>query len=250
MCSGALPVIRRGAAYDKREPEVNPMVTFASQGVCNMKKLLIVAAVLSLCASTAMAVPTDPKIDGIGVYFDTGAVSNCSTASPYTTVNGYLIGTNLSRGGASGWEATLLINPTTFPAGISLGIGAGALNVLTAPDFQVGFSPSRAGSEVVFLSITTFYLGGPILFGVGPCVPSSFGGLNPGYADPLDPAILVPLTPSSNVPWTLPIYLDVNTNLPPNGPANSFVVAGVNAGTGCPTATEQSTWGGVKDLYK
>jgi hypothetical protein len=249
MCGGASPVGRRGAANDKRESKVTPMVTFASQGVCNMKKLLIVAAVLSLCASTAMAVPVDPTTDGIGVYFDQGATMNCSQAAPYTAVTAYLMGTRLSRGGMSGWEATLCVNPTSFGAGITLDIGAGALNVLTAPDFQCGLSPSRSGTEVVLLSISTFYLGGPILFGVGPCVPSSFGGLSPGYTDPLDPAILAPLTPSSNIPWTMPIYLGSNTNLPPTGPPNCFVVAGVNA-TPCPTANEPATWGGVKDLYK
>lgn len=213
-----------------------------------MKKLLILVAALAI-AAPAFAVPVDPKVDGIGVYFDTGATINCSAAAPYTAVTAYLLGTNLSRGGLSGWEATLCVNPTFFGAGITMDIGAGALNVLTAPDFQVGLSPSRSGNVVTLLSISTFYLGGPILFGVGPCIPSSFGGTNPGYADPVDPAILVPMTPSSNVPWTLPIYLGSNTNLPANGPANSFAVAGVNA-TPCPVAAEQSTFGAVKDLYK
>jgi hypothetical protein len=211
-----------------------------------MKKLVFLLT-LSLFVSGSALAAADPTPNGIGIYFDPNATSNCSNAAVYTSVNAYLIATNLTQGGLSGWEATLLVNPTTFPAGLTLDIGGGALNVLTAPVFQVGLSPSRFGPNVTLLTITTFYLGGPIVLGIAPCQPSSFQGTNPGYADPYAPEILVKLTPASNVPWTLPIYMGSNPG--PISTANGFVVAGVNASP-CPVAVENSTWGGVKDLYK
>lgn len=219
-----------------------------------MKKLLILAAVLSLAASTAFA-QADPGVNGIGVYFDLQGNSNCLQApTPYTMVTAYLLGTNLSQGGASGWEATVLLNPATFPAGITLDIGAEALEVLTPPVYQVGYAVARMGNVVNFLTISFFYLGGTVTFGVAPCQPSSFGeggnpalGMYPGYADPVDPGILKGLTPSSNQPWgALPFY--VGTNATGFTARNGFIVA--TAGTSCVTATENSTWGGVKDLYK
>ena len=207
-----------------------------------MKKLVFLLALSLFAASTALA-GSDPAPNGIGIYFDLQGNSNCATPTPYTPLNAYVLATNITGHGISGWEATLLINPTSFPAGITMDIGLEALNVFTAPSFQVGYAVSRNGNPVNLLTITTFYLGGPIVYGIAPGFPSSFGGLNPGYADGLDPSILVPLVPSSNVPWTLPAYNVAQI------PANAFVVAGANAPP-CPVATESNTWGGVKDLYK
>ncbi len=214
-----------------------------------MKKVLVLTAVFSLLASGAMAVPSDPGPNGLGVYFDTGAASNCLVApAPYTPLTAYLMITNPGASGkVAGWEGQLLINPPTFAAGITLDIGPEALNVFTAPAFNVGFTMVgvRQGNPITLVTITTFYLGGPISFGVGPTLPSSTHGEAACFVDAVDNALLVPLVPSCNIPWpftTAQTYGGVVN-------ANSFLVAGVGGAT-CPTAIEQSTWGNVKDLYK
>jgi hypothetical protein len=216
-----------------------------------MKKLVSLLALSLFVAASAFATPIDPRTNGIGVYFDLGATNNCNTSpQTYQTLTAYLIATNMSSpDGMSAWEGTLLINPTSFAAGISLDIGAGALEVLTPPVYEVGISPARSGPAVVLVTISTFYLGGPIYFGIGPSVPSSFADAGPGYADADDPAILKLFTPSSNEPWTLPIWRGNNTDgrLGNNGPVHAYLVA--RAGAACVTATEQQTWGGVKALY-
>jgi hypothetical protein len=238
-----------GAASRKSQGQTGH---FSPQGDDNMKKLLIVAAVLALSVAPALANPIDAGNNGLGVFFDTGATINCATPTPYTTLTGYLIAYNLTApsGGLSAFEATLCINPTTFAAGLTLDGGAGFINALTPPVFFCGISPARSGQTIILVTISTFYLGGPIQFGVGPSVPSSFNGMAAGYADAIDPGILVPFVPSCATPWTLPIWKGSNTDerLPANGPANSFLVASVPCPG--PVATENSTWGGVKDLYK
>jgi hypothetical protein len=213
-----------------------------------MKTTLLVTAGFLLIASAAPA-QWDPHPDGIGVYLDPSG-SSCPELwlQPYTTVTGYLLGTRLSHGGCSGWEAALLIYPASLPAGITFDIGAGAINNLIAPDFQVALSPAVTGNVAVLLRFSTFYMGGGMSLGVGPSVPSSFGGLTPGYTDPLDPSVRVPLTTYFRTPWTLPIYRGTNTTLPPNGPANSYVVLVSNFET-CGLPSEGATWGGVKAIY-
>ncbi len=215
-----------------------------------MKKLLTLAAILALAAPAAMAAPKDASPDGIGVYFDLSGTSNCEMSpAPYTPLTAYLLLTNPSRPSVGGWEAALLINPTSFPTGITLDPGFLSIVPLVPPYLQVGLPVARAGNPILLLTISTFYMGGTIEFGLGPCVPSSFGGLSPGYADGADTEILVPLTVSGHVPWTLPVYTGGD---PVTAPPNSFECAWFNSATDCPEvdAAEPSSWGSVKALYR
>jgi hypothetical protein len=200
-----------------------------------MKKLVTLA--LLLVAASAFAAPTDPAVDGIGIYFDTNGTSNCSTASAYTNVTAYVLATNISESsGVSGWEAEITTNPATFPAGINFTILGGGLNVLTAPNFQVGLANALPYAPAIsLLSISTFYLGGPIQFGIGPCTPTSFPARpGPGFAKGSDPGVLKPLTPAASDAVAGKPYF--------------YWVAGVN--TTCPVATENDSWGSVKNLYQ
>ena len=224
-----------------------------------IRKAVLTLAMLVLTASSAWAVNPELGLNSFGVFFEQTADTNCNTsATPYSTLTAYVIACNLTRpNGLSAIEFTLLVNPTTFSAGISFDGGGGFINALTPPVFFCGISPSRNGQAVTIITISTFYLGGPIYFGLGPSVPSSFASLYPGYADADDPGILVPLHPCSQVAWTLPIYKGSNTDerLPANGPPNSLLVAAVNAtDPACPpfgvSATQQSSWGSVKNLYR
>jgi hypothetical protein len=200
-----------------------------------MKKLLVLA--LMLVAANAFAV-VDPDPNGIGIYFDQTADNNCLLSAPqYSTVTAYLCVTNLTTNGISGWEASIRTNPATLPAGLTVTLFHGALNVLAPPLYNVGIPAvgGVAGNPVVLASFSTFYLGGPIEYAVGPCTPSSFGGLSAGFAAGDDPGLLTPLTPSCDLPFP--------------GFDNTFLVASV-AGASCPVATETNSWGNVKALYE
>lgn len=207
-----------------------------------MKKLLVLLAVLALAAPAAAGL--DPGTNGIGVYFDVEGNSNCASPAPYAPLNMYLLATNINEpSGVSGWEAHVYFNPTPG-AGVTYSyMGTGALNVLTAPDFQVGIGGGALpyAPAINLLTMNTFYLGGQLLIGVGEIITkaTSFPVTHkPGFAAGNDPSRLVGLTPSSNVPW------------PGAAPFLAYVVAGVNAGINCPVPNAESSWGNVKALYQ
>lgn len=130
-----------------------------------------------------------------------------------------------------------MINDAYLPFPLTYVVLAGGVNTLTRPMFMVNLGvPLPRASEMVLMSISTIYAGGSVLFGLAPCNPSSFGGLSPGYAVGNNPGTLKPLTPSSSVPWP--------------GVPYGYGVAGINAGPGCPVASESSSWSGVKALYR
>jgi hypothetical protein len=204
-----------------------------------MKKLLVLLAVLALAAPAMAGI--DPGPNGIGVYFDLGANINCAQPAPYALLNMYLIATNITESsGISGWETHVYFNPVPGAGVTYTYAGVGAVNPLTAPDFQVGMGggPLPYSPAVLMLTMSTFYLGGPLSIGLGPITtaPTSFPlTRSPGYAAGNDPSKLVALKCSSNWPWL---------SVP-----NAFLVAGANAGD-CPVPTEDTSWGGVKALYQ
>jgi len=205
-----------------------------------MKKLVVIA--MMLAAASAFAAPVDPGNNGIGIYFDTAAQSQCSQAAPYANVSAYLLATNLPATGISGWEMAITTNPASLPAGMNVTLANGALNVLSAPNYNVGIPTvggvaPDANGVVVLATISTFYLGGPVEFFIGACgvSPSLPGG--PVFAQGDNPGILRYLVPASNL----------NAGgLSTPGP---WRVAAINGGT-CPVATTNDSWGSVKNLYQ
>ena len=204
-----------------------------------MKKLLVLA-IVSLFAASAFA--QDPGVDGIGIYFDEAGMTNhLASATPYSAVNAYVLGTNVSEpSGMSGYEFTIDIQPTpSIAPGYTQ--NGGGLNALTPPVFQVGACVLPGAPIIKMITIQLVYFGGEVSYYLGPCSPSSFGRfpyedvpVGPGYAAGNDPGILVRLTPSSNAPHpTL---------------ADFFKVAGILGDP--PVANVESSWGGVKALYE
>jgi len=198
-----------------------------------MKKLLVLALVL--VAANAFA-QTDPGPNGIGIYFDESGTSNFLASAPqYTMVNAYLLATRITQSaGLSGWEAEIAITPAPAVAP-TYSLNNNGLNVLTAPIFQVGMAtalPYAPAMKLLTISILNF--GAPMSFAVGPCTPSSFANKYPGYADGMDPGLLIGLTPSCNVPVA--------------GRTNFFTVATFMLTP--PVATENDSWSGVKNLYQ
>ncbi len=191
-----------------------------------MKRERFLAACLCLCLPLAVATgegaaePACPN--AIGVYFDLGANVNCGNPAPYAMLNMYLIATGITEAsGMSGWEAHVYFNPVPAAGVTYTYAGVGAVNPLTAPDFQVGLGggPLPCSPTMLLLTMSTFYLGGPLQIGVGPITtaPPSFSPPSPGYAAGHDPAQLVALQSSSTfspIPgvegayWVAGIYND------------------------------------------
>lgn len=198
-----------------------------------MKKLLVLA--LMLMAASAFA-QTDDGANGIGFYWDEGGVSNyLATAAPYSQLNVYLLATRITEdSGLSGWEAEVAIIPApSFPPTYTL--NNNGLNVLSAPIFQVGMANALPFAPAMkLLTITLLNFGTPFSLAVGPCTPSSFGGLRPGYAAGNDPGKLVGLTPAASVPVPgRPNFFTVGSFMEP-----------------APVAVENDSWSGVKNLYQ
>jgi hypothetical protein len=180
--------------------------------------------------------------DGIGIFFDMTGTQTCVTGvQPYTSVSAYVCALNVSEpSGVAAWEGHTVVEGPLLNTSYTLA-GTGPVNVATPPDFLVGLNvPTPYAPVILLLTIQVFYQGpGPIKFGLGPHLPvSSFPNYpGPGYARGDDVSVLKRLTEISNVP------------IP--GQENFFYLAFINDDADCPvTATESSTWGGVKDLYK
>ncbi len=215
-----------------------------------MKKVVSLA-VFSLLVSSGILSNAIAGPNSLGVFFEPQGTTNCAPGpAQFEILTAYLLIVNPGASGeVAGWEGQLLINPPTFPAGITMDIGPEALNVFSAPAFNVGFTLAapRTGNPVTLLTITTFYLGGQISFGVGPTDPSSTQGISPCFVDAVDNTLLIPLTPSSNVLWPFTPAETFGGVVP--HPTHSYLVAGVGGAT-CPTGIEPSSWGSVKALYK
>jgi len=200
-----------------------------------MKKLLILG--LMLVAPSAFA-QTDPGPNGIGFYWDEAGICNClASAPPYTLLNAYLLATRTTQSaGMAGWEAEVAVVPAPAypPAYVVHNAGE---NALTAPIFQVGMANVLPYAPVMkLLTVSILNFGTPFILAVGPCTPSSFGGLRPGYADGADPGLLIGLTPS--------------LNLPVSGRPYFYVVAAFGTYECPPLAAENDSWGCVKGLYR
>lgn len=204
----------------------------------SLSSLAVALLTVALAASVAGAAPGP---DRIGVYCDVDATQNCCTPPPYAMLDLYLIATGVTESsGLSGWETHVYFDPTPS-AGITYTYaGVGALNVLTAPDFQVGIGGGTIPQSPAMLLVTmsTFYLGGPLKVGVGPIItaPTSFPDTNtPGYAAGNAPEVLVPLWPVRN-------WYEVD------GAPGAYWVASVN--TDCVNPSAETSWGSVKTLYQ
>ena len=206
----------------------------------SLSSLALALLTVALAAGVAGAVPGP---NSIGVYCDVNASSNWCTGVPSgAMLNWYLIATGVTESsGLSGWEAHVYFDPMPM-AGVSYTYGGtGAVNPLTAPDFQVGLGggPIAQAPAMVVLTMGTFYLGGELLIGVGPITtaPTSFPDTNtPGYAAGNAPEVLIPLWPSSD-------------QQPIEGVDHAYWVCGINTPSPINDVTDTS-WGSVKALYQ
>ncbi len=211
------------------------------------KSLIALAVTVALLGLAPGMAGAAPGVNTIGIFFDQSgsAASACTVMSTAAPLTAYVLALNISEpSGISGWELCLA-KEGNFPAGLSVTLTGQAFNAFTAPMYQVGLTgaPLPYAPAITLMTLSTFYIGGTytLKFGLGPTTPTSFAsapeGPGPGYVRGDDVSVIHRLTEVTNVPIA--------------GQPGFFWVAFVNDSANCPiTATEESTWGGVKALYK
>jgi hypothetical protein len=203
-----------------------------------MKKFFALLAGLMLVSSLGFA-GADPDDDSFGFFFDTdGFIYEAFTAAPFQPVTGYLVVSNPTSVGVSGWECKIVTSGT--PVAPSWTYAGGGLNVYDANAtglFNVGVGPGPLAltpvNGVVVLASWTGYILAPtdvVTFTILP-FPSSVTFDNaPGYVDGDDVGIVVPCGVSTGFPYG-PFCASIN--LDPSG-----IVA-----------DEEVSWGAVKTLF-
>lgn len=174
-------------------------------------------------------------VDGIGVFFDQGATTNCAVLAPYTPLTVYLIAIGISEpSGLSGWQAGVFTYPATLPVPFTVN-APGCIVGCSLPYVQsVLLTPVPRAPAIVLATMSTFYLGGIVWLGVGPYQPTP--PENPGLAYVAGDGSnrLIRLTPYA---CGSPVAGD---------PA---WVAGVDVVECCGLPAEDTSWGSIKRLY-
>ena len=200
-----------------------------------MKKLVVLLMV-SLMATSAFAV-VDPDTDMLGVYFDTAADQNCIDAAANVPFFAYVTITNPSSAEVHGLEFGYSIVSSAGPGlmfRLANNLPAGAVDLgtntdLFAGDYVVGLANPLPGTPAVQFVTWQFLLLAPqsveIFLG-----PSSVPSLDDG----------------------MPAY-EIGGAIQSLGLATGGVdvpVATVNGGANCPVATEETSFGSVKSLFR
>ncbi len=191
--------------------------------------------------------------DAIGIFFDETGCTYCAAPSPYMPMTAYLLMLGPSASGdITGWECSVPTDPASFPAGITVTIEGGGVIQSTWPELRVPLSSPLPRAPIVHLAtFSTFYLGDPILFGIGPTHPSSL---------PANPSPAYFALPEAETPRPLAVWLDS----PPMPTApDAFIAADVAASYAsqhgicprtpwceAPVLVIPETWGAVKGLYR
>jgi hypothetical protein len=205
-----------------------------------MKILSFILVVVVSLASLASAQPADPDPNGIGIYFDQGAVDGswCASGDVGTQVTAYLCLTRGSdQSGFTAWEAPI---ESSVPSALAaFQIQGDATNTAVAPEFVVTYAtPLPWQLSTVLLEITLDVVWEwSIALRVWPAsVPSGEKNL-PAYATVDEPAFV---TLGYSFGWDqvseIPNWCaSINDDACPGGPS---------------VDVEDSAWGRVKALYR
>lgn len=195
-----------------------------------MKKLLVLTAAALLISGNAFA-QLDPDPDGVGIYFDPCACGNCVTLPEGMHYAWLVITHPTAPQGVHGWECAITTDGPIFvleyaPEGLWV-------NAATPPNFAIGLAeplmnPYMFPTVVVMqLAFQLIDVSVPAAFYLEPVQFPSIPGLLV-YADGADPSNLIEMRQSTG------------------GPGEPVAV--INGD--CPVATQDETWGGVKNLYR
>jgi len=199
-----------------------------------MPRSITSAVVVLILASPCLAI-LDPDENSIGMYFDLDAnIHEHWTSEPFETVSCYLAITNPSSFNIGGWECMVDVsgvfeNPNWY-------ISAGGLNMLDATQglFAVGYcchGPFPMNG-VIILAVwngTIPSTEDSVCFSIHPLPEPLYFDDTPGYVDGDDLGILVPLGPSTGLPY-------------------GTCTASINAIA--PVENGHATWSGVKSLFR
>lgn len=188
---------------------------------------ILATASLLLLLAPQVGAQIDPGLDGVGLYFDTGATTYCQDVPVYLLFDLYLILTNPTSE-IHGWECAIVADWTRiFFLQADL---HGGINVCDPePNFCVGLvNPVQPEPTVVLATLTMFLLDQdcqhlflqPVVL---PSVPDQVSYYTTDFQ-------VIPMYPSTG-----------SLDLP---------VAGVNCDCPPPVPANKSTWGGIKDMYR
>ena len=211
-----------------------------------MKKLVVLLLV-SLVATSAMA-QIDPDPNSIGIYFDDGAMENCTTAVPFVPFMAYYCLTNTTVGQVGFYEF-------------------GYENIATGPEFSFAFQqdfPANGLDESIVgatfdIGSGNAYLGDHIVaMGLGfPGVPVTIlhsKELILYQAQSVDMYLFE--STQTSVPGRLPVVLDISLDPSEFFTCNQstggweFPVAQINPPGDCVVALEAASFGSVKSLFR
>lgn len=180
-----------------------------------------------LLAAVTPLLQAQPMVDVIGIYFDEDASNHCATLPTGEVHRAYVIVTNLQDPtGLSGWECMVLLDGPIMVVNWDIGE---AINPFSPPQFSVGLFRPMARSPVMVLMEISFLLTDEarVSFYLHHIFTPSLPDV-PVYASGHDPGLLRPFHQSTG--------------------GLNFPVAVVNGD--CPVASEGTSWGNVKALYR
>jgi hypothetical protein len=172
----------------------------ASQGVRRMKTVLVLAVVLA--AANAFA-QTSSVPDGLGIYFETTALTNSKECAGGSIVTAYLVATHISqKNGMAVWECEVVLGGDVSMDDVSWTYSNpdAVVNALAPPQFMVAMAPPLPAAPSMYLLRIRFPFpkaGTPVLLGIGPSTPTSLPGQHTAAYGNGDSSVLTPFTPSS-----------------------------------------------------
>ena len=206
-----------------------------------MKSALVVLIIVMGIGTAASADPVDPDANGIGIFFDEGAIADsyCAMASVGTQLTAYLCLTRATdTSGFTNWEG--LIESSVPGSLVGFSIRGDGTNSAVEPEFVVSYgTPLPYQISTVLLEITVEVVWQwPTGLRVWPVSAPSGSVELPAYAT----------TASAGVYQTLGYSFgwDAGTKIP-------NWCAAINDDTclsGPSVATDSATWGGIKALYR
>ena len=115
-----------------------------------MKKIALVTILLLLMTGSGFA-QLDPDDDGIGVYFDPCACTNCISLDVGFQTAFLVVTHPTSPQGVLGWEARMWVEGPAAISGVSL--HGDEVNVGVAPDYVVGTAAPQINPPNLFLVV-------------------------------------------------------------------------------------------------